>query len=258
MDSVKAVKIPPLGNLIPDGIKPGTMLLVEFDPESQWFSIATTLAANTFRDDRYVGYLAMARPVEDVKQSLSEIGIDVRQTKALERLVVEDWYSATRSGGRLEPHGPEVFERTAEGLRVRSLRIADLSVDWLTTSKSGPRVYDIVDFWPPASLVIVESFSAILRFNDEKPFVEWLESRVNPEERKRKSITLQGIVRGVHSEWLYKRMESTCDGVVDLRVMEREEETSTFLRVRSLKGQPHDSRWHEIEIRSNGEAGFTA
>jgi KaiC/GvpD/RAD55 family RecA-like ATPase len=233
------------------------MLLVEFDPESQWFSIATTLAANTFRDDRYVGYLAMARSVDEVKQSLFDIGIDVNQTKALERLVVEDWYSATRSGGRLESTGAEVFERTRDGLRVRSLRIADLSVDWLKTSKSGPRVYDIVDFWPAGSLVIVESFSSILRFNEEKPFMEWLESRVNPEERRRKSITLQGVVRGIHSDWLYKRMESACDGVVDVRVMERADETKTFLRVRSLKGRPHDARWHEIEVKSNGEAAFT-
>ncbi len=254
---MKAVKIPPLSNLIPDGIKPGTMFLVEFDPESQWFSIATTLAANAFRDDRYVCYLAMARPVEDVRQSLSDIGIDMNLTKTAERLVVEDWYSATRSGGRLEAQGTELFERTADGLRVHSLRISDLSVEWLKTSKSGPRGQDIVDFWPPGSLIIGESSSSILRFNEEKPFVEWLESRVNPEERKRKSITLLGVVRGVHSDWLYKRMESTCDGVVDVRVMERGDETRTFLRIRSLKGQPHDARWHEVEVKSNGESVFS-
>jgi KaiC/GvpD/RAD55 family RecA-like ATPase len=234
------------------------MLLVEFDPDSQWFSIATTLAANTFRDDRFVGYLAMARPVDDVKQSFSDIGIGVNQPRSPERLVVEDWYSATRSGGRLDPQGGEVFERTSDGLRVRSLRVADLSVDWLKSSKSGPRVYDIVDFWPPGSLIVVESFSSILRFNEEKPFIEWLESRVNPEERKRKSITLQGVVRGIHTDWLYKRMESACDGVVDIRVMERADEARTFLRIRSLKGQPHDARWHEVMIKSTGEAAFAA
>ncbi len=71
---------------------------------------------------------------------------------------------------------------------------------------------------------------------------------------KEGGVTLQGFIRGIHSEWLYKRMEAASDGVIDVRVMEREEEAKNFLRVRSLKGQPHDSRWHEIKIKSNGEA----
>ena len=49
-------------------------------------------------------------------------------------------------------------------------------------------------------------------------------------------------------------LESDVDGVIDLRVMERDEEAKNLLRIRSLKGQPHDARWHEIQIKRNGEA----
>ena len=200
----------------------------------------------------------MARSPEDVKRSIAEIGVDITSAEKSGRLVVEDWYSATLTGGRLEPAGTHagLFEPIPGGLRVRSLKVADLSVEWLKTRKVGPQAYDIVDHWPAGSMIIVESFSGMLRFNEEKPFVEWMESRVNPEERRRKSITLQGFVRGIHSDWLYKRMESASDGVIDIRVMERGDETKSLLRVRSLKGQPHDSRWHEIEIKSNGEASL--
>ena len=251
------VKIPLLDELIPIGVKPGTMLLVEFDPESQWLSVATTIAARFYQQDRFVCYLSMARSPEDVKGSLSELGVDIPSAEKSARLVVEDWYSATLAGGRLASatNQGSLFEPIKGGLRVRSLKISDLSVEWLKTSKTGPnKTHDIVDYWPTGSIVVVESLSSILRFNEEKAFVEWMESRVIPEERKGKRITLQGFVRGIHSEWLYKRMESASDGVVEIRVMERDDEAKNFIRLRSLKGQPHDSRWHELEIHSDGGA----
>jgi len=252
------VHIPLLDGMIPGGVKLGTMFLVEFDPDSQWFSVATTIVANYFRMGHHVCYLAMARSAEDVKTCVSGLNVDIAAGETSGRLVVEDWYSATLSSGRLEPVSAQtgLFEPIQGGLRVRSLKVADLSVEWLRSAKTGPQAYDIVDRWPAGSLIVVESFSGILRFNEEKAFVEWMESRVNPEERKRRSITLQGFVRGVHSDWLYKRMEGASDGVIDIRVMERGDEAKNLLRVRSLKGQPHDSRWHEIEIKPTGEAAL--
>ena len=257
MDSSGSVNVPLLTPLIPGGIRPGTMLLVEFDPESQWLSVATTIAARFYEAKHHVGYLAMDRPPEDVKRDLWALGIDVAAAEKAGLLAVEDWYSASLSGGRVGHAEQEsrFFESTESGLRVLSLKVADLSVDWLKSSKSSPHpVYDIVDFWPAGSLVIVESFSSILRFNEEKSFVEWVERRVNPAERKRQSITIQGFVRGIHSDQLYKYMENASDGVIDIRVQERGEETKNVLRVRSLKGRPHDTKWHEIVIKSNGEA----
>ena len=259
LSSPEGVNIPLVAPLIPGGIRPGTMFVVEFDPDSQWFAVAATIAAGFYQEKRHVGYLAMVRSPEDVRDNLSALGVNVSGAEKAGLLAVQDWYSASLSGGRLETanRGSRMFDSVEGRLRVLSLKVADLSVDWLKTSKSTPDpVYDIVDHWPAGSLIIVESFSSILRFNEEKAFVEWIESRVNPAERKRKSITLQGFVRGIHSDQLYKLMENASDGVIDLRVQEKSEGTRNALRVRGLKGRPHDSQWHEIEIRSSGEAAL--
>ncbi len=133
--------------------------------------------------------------------------------------------------------------------RFRSLKVSDLSIQWLKVSKSAR-----TDTEPVGTLGVVESCLALLRFNEEKPFVEWMESRVNPEERRMRRVTLQGFVRGVHSDWLYKRMEYAGDGVIEVKVMEHQDMPRNFLRVKSLKGQPHDSRWHEIDVKPSGEA----
>jgi KaiC/GvpD/RAD55 family RecA-like ATPase len=234
------------------------MFLIEFDPDSQWFSVASTIAVHYLLAKRHVAYLAFASPPYDVEHAFSDLGIDVAAAESSGLLAIEDWYSASLSGGRLEPatiEGP-MFERIDGRMRVRSLKVADLSVEWLKTSKTGPHpAHDIVEFWPAGSLAVSESCSVILRFNEEKAFIEFYESRIRPAERKRKNlITLQGIMRGVHSDWLYSRMENASDGVIDLRVLEREDEVANFLRVRTLRGQPHDSRWHKIEVMKSGEA----
>jgi KaiC/GvpD/RAD55 family RecA-like ATPase len=259
--SPEIVRLPLLDPLIPGGIRPGTMLLVEYDPESQWFAVASTIAARYLAINRHVGYLAMARPSEDFKQRLTSLGVDIAAAGKEGRLAVEDWYSASLTGGRLEPTNSQaaVFEMIKGELKVRSLKVSDLSIEWLKTSKVGPRpAYDVVDYWPVASLIICESLSSVLRFNEEKAYVEFMESRVFPEERRRKSITLQALARGLHTDWLYKRMEGAMDAVIDLQVMEREGEIKNMLRIRSLRDQPHDTRWHELQINSNGEASLVA
>lgn len=72
--------------------------------------------------------------------------------------------------------------------------------------------------------------------------------------RRDKRIEVEAFVRGLHSESFYKRVEVACDGVIDIRVLEQDEVPKNLLRLRTLKGRPHDNHWHEIEIKPNGEA----
>jgi len=76
--------------------------------------------------------------------------------------------------------------------------------------------------------------------------------------RRDKRINLEAFVRGLHSEAFYKRVEATCDGVIDIRLLEEDGILKNVLRVRTLKCQPHDNHWHEIEIKPNGEAFLTS
>lgn len=250
------VSVPLVKQLIPDGVKPGTIFVVEYDPESQWLAVATTIAAHFLLANGRVAYVAMVRSPEDVKYQLEALGVDVAAAQKDNRLLVDDWFSATLTGGRLESAGvqSDFFEPIEGGQRARSLKVADLSIAWLKDAKQGFQPYDVVETWPPGALGIGDSYSEGLRFNEENAFVEWMRTRVLPNERRAKRIHLAGFVLGIHSESIYKRMENACDGVIDIRVMERDEEAKNLLRVRSLKGQPHDSRWHEIEIKPNGEA----
>jgi len=254
MPSDSPVSIPILAALIPDGVKPGTIFLVEFDPESQWVAVAATITAGYLRAGGRVSYTAQLRAPETVRENLLALGVDVAAATSEGRFTVDDWYSATLTGGRLDGGGPSVIDRIEGGARARSLKVADLSVQFLKDMKQDLESGVVGENWLPGAFTVVESDTQLLRFNEEKPYVEWAISRVNPYIRRAKRIYFVGYVRDIHTESFYKRLESDADGVIDLRVMERDEEAKNLLRVRSLKGQPHDARWHEIKIKRNGEA----
>jgi len=234
------------------------MFLVEFDPASQWLTIATSIAAEFLRHGGRVTYVACNRPPEDVRSSLEALGVDVKREFKERRLVIDDWFSAGLSGGRLaSSDGQYGWEPIEGGGRMRSLRVSDLSVEWLKMIKQAFQPDDVAESWPPGALGIHESLSEALRFNEENAFAEWMASRAIPNERRAKRITLHGVATGIHSEPFYRRMENAADGIIEMRVLEREDEVRDCLRVKSLKGQPRDARWHEIGIKSNGEAVLT-
>lgn len=256
MSSADRVNIPLFAQLIPDGVKLGTIFTVEFDPSSQWLAVTTTITAMYLQANRRVSYVSMTRPPEAVKESLAALGVDVLATTKEGRLNIDDWYTATLTGGRIDtqPGKTSLFEPIEGGDRLRSLKVADLSVEWLKTTKYGPQAGDVIESWPPGALAIADSYSEGLRFNEENPYLEWVISRSWPNERRARRIHFAGIARGIHAESFYSRLEGASDGTIDLQVMERGDEAKNLLRVRSLKGQPHDTHWHEIEVKSNGQA----
>jgi len=96
------VSVPLLAQLIHDGVRPGTIFTVEFDPDSQWLAVTTTMAAKYLQLGQRITYVSCTRPPEAVKDSLANLGVDVAAAIREHRLVVDDWYTATLTGGRIE------------------------------------------------------------------------------------------------------------------------------------------------------------
>jgi KaiC/GvpD/RAD55 family RecA-like ATPase len=253
LSSGERVSIPLLAQLIPGGVKPGTIFTVEFDPDSQWLAISTTIAASSLKAEGHVSYASMTGPHEEVKESLVNLGVDIAAAIKERRLVIDDLYTATLTGGRVAEGGSKTNFYEG-GFRAMSLKVADLSVDWLKDMKEGFKPEDVVETWPPGALGLADSFSDFMRFNEENPVLEFLITRNWTNNRRAGRISLVPFARGIHSEAFYKRLEGAGDGVIDVRMVERDGEARSLLRVRNLKRKPHDARWHEIEIKANGEA----
>jgi KaiC/GvpD/RAD55 family RecA-like ATPase len=231
------------------------MILVEFEPEGQWLAVSRTLTALVLAKGLRVLYGTAAQPRDEVLNSLMNLGVEVELNEKAGRLRIDDYHNSTLSLDRDNPGFVAVEDRY---LRVGSAKIADWSIDQLRglrnldggihLSKWGPEQQDV--------LSIVDSFSPLLRFNDERTFLEWIETRELPLNRKLGRINFIGISQRIHSEPFYARLEGAVDGLIEVQARELNGEVKNMLRIRNLKGQPHDSRWHEIKVGSSGETSL--
>jgi KaiC/GvpD/RAD55 family RecA-like ATPase len=60
-------------------------------------------------------------------------------------------------------------------------------------------------------------------------------------------------MRGIHSDWVYRLLEGSVEGVVDFELDESGEETRNIIRFRRMRNVSFDSRWHPLKIGKNFE-----
>lgn len=214
-------------------VPPGSNLLVEFDPSSQWYNASLTVAAGWLNTGGKLTYLLSSRLPENIRSGLTRLGVDVQRLEESDILQIWDGYSATLG---LQSH---------EKYRIESLNVADLRI-WV--SKEFMRR-------PPSPdlMYITENSSVIARFNDEKNWVEYQLTRVFPSVSMTKTMSIRGISVGVHSDSAYKQLEAAVDGVIDLKVEELEGEIHNFARIRKMLNAKFDSRWHKLKVSDSFE-----
>lgn len=153
-------------------------------------------------------------------------------------LALNDWYTVTIGRKPSDEESPP------------SLKVADLSIDWAKGEKD-------ISVWfeqaGPTFLRILDNVSCLARFNDEKAWVEFVITRLIPRATKWNQVTIIGLMRGLHSDWVYKNLEGTVDGVIDFRLEEASGETQDLMRIRSMRSVGFDRKWHQLSIAANSE-----
>jgi len=111
-------RIPLIEDLTKGPIPPGSQILVEFDPASQWYNASLTIAAGWLRTEGSVSYITQSQPPDEVRSRLRPLGIVVKELERQDRLWVTDLYSASIGRKSKEKYAPE------------SLKVADMSL-WI-------------------------------------------------------------------------------------------------------------------------------
>jgi KaiC/GvpD/RAD55 family RecA-like ATPase len=208
---------------------------VEYGAASQWYNASLTMVAEWIKSGGTVSYNAMAQSPSSIRSKLLRLGLDVEQ---LEKL---DWEGLRIMDGHAAAHG----KKSAERLTIDSLKVADLSI---STSQEMKRE----DYGPaPSHLVVTDDESTLSRFNDEKALVEYELTRDFPYMVQYQLINLVGVIDGIHSDYLYRRLEAEVDGVIDFKVEESGGEVVNFIRIRIMRNVGFDSRWHRLKIAEN-------
>ncbi len=102
-----------------------------------------------------------------------------------------DWYTC------------QLGQKSREKYAHDSLKVADLSIQFSRVEMRRSM---------PGALYISDNTSVPARFNDERVYVEYVLTRVIPSYAMNQSIGLRGLLKGVHSEWVYKQLEAAHRG----------------------------------------------
>ncbi len=230
------MRIPLIEELTAGPIPAGSNLLVEYDAASQWYNASLTIAAGWIKTGGIASYASAAQLPDNVRSKLARLGLDVQQLEADGRLEIIDWYTAT------------LGLKSKEKFAIETLKVADLSIMW-TKQQMGKEVRQV-----PECLILMDNLSFLSRFNDKKAWVEFELTRDFPAMVQRKVTGVTGLIRGIHSDWVYKRLEAAVDGVVDFKLDETGERTRTLMRIRNMHNVGFDSKWYPVKVTENFEA----
>ena len=225
-------------DLLTEPLPAGSNLLVEYDAASQWYRASLNIAGEWLRDGGEVGYNVAAQLPDNLRSQLRKLGLNVEEFEAGGKLEIWDWYTAT-----LGQKSKEKFVGSS------TLKVSDLSIEIgreeLKPAMAGETYPEYLRIW--------DNCSVMARFNDDKAWVEFLVTRIFPSGFHSKSTIIVGVIRGIHSEWVYRQLEDAADGVIDFKIDEIGEESRDVFRIRSMRSVPFDRGWHRLKIGENLE-----
>jgi KaiC/GvpD/RAD55 family RecA-like ATPase len=204
--------------------------LVEFDAASLWFNASLTIAARWLNEGGGVTYNDWTQSPDDLRAKLSRFGLQVDVLEREGRLLIWDAHTAT------------LGQKSKERMAPDSLKVADLSL-FVKEAMRGPP--------DPSWLHISDNASTLARFNDDKSWTEFLLTRFYPFIKSGKMTSLSAFARGLHSEWVYRKLEAEADGVIDFKLDESADPPKNLIRIRNLRDVGFDGRWHALKTNEN-------
>jgi len=216
----------------------GSNLLVEYDAASQWYRASLTITREWLKAGGEVGYNVAAQFPNNLRSQLRKLGLNVEELETGGKLEIWDWYTTT-----LGQKSKERFVGSS------TLKVADLSIEIgreeLKPAMAGETYPEYLRIW--------DNCSVMARFNDDKAWVEFILTRIFPSGSHSKSTFIVGVIRGIHSDWVYRQLEDAADGVIDFKIEEIGKETRDVFRIRSMRNVAFDRKWHRLKIGENLE-----
>jgi KaiC/GvpD/RAD55 family RecA-like ATPase len=236
--TLEPLQLPLLNGILPGGIDYGTVLLVEFEPQSCWYDLSLTLGVEALRAAVKTDLHLFQRKPEQVKGMLTRSGLDVPALQQNDLLRILDSYTVQVGIGTPEPPKGDAF-------LTESVRIAN----WSDASK-----HQIIAGIPASEkgrFHLDENISVLARYNKEEEIVDYWRTRAIPRHKERQSIFVNAIALGATTEWFQRQFEAMADGVLDCRSREDGGQVVQEIRVRNLRGRSPDSRWHRVKMEQS-------
>lgn len=223
--SGETTTFPLLGPLLGGPVPDGTSFVVLFDADSQWPTLAAAWIASLAEGRPETMLISTSRPLSRVRGEMRTMGAPIEEWEAKERLVLSDGF--THKTG----------QRSTERVHFASFDPGDVSI----------AAEEAASAWSAGLAYIFENMSDVVAATDERTFLKFYQrwtSRLVALGR----VTIEGFVRGVHSESFVNSVVAGAHSVVELRVEEIDGELKDVLRVRTFRGRRVDTRRHLVRF----------
>jgi hypothetical protein len=250
-----AIHIPILSDILPNGFwfAFGESYLVKFD-SSLWYQISLTVTAQALKAGQKTQYHTYANPPAKVANALLDLGVDSEKLarKELFRPIDDyvrltglpiqavDWHTWGEQGTRSPPlndpaHIDKAIEKTRELLAKGPEEVAKDDKRWLHIDDDASTYYH---YYHPSDVWR-------LMQNSTLPKMRFLEN-----------ATFHSVNVNSWKQSLYATLEDHCDGVIEIRSKEIDDQRESYLRITTINGKPPNTGWRHIQLSSNGEASL--
>ena len=224
-------RIPLIEELTVEPIPPRSQLLVEYDAGSQWYNATLTITAAWLKQGGTLSYNLTLHSPDSLRSRLQKSGLNPAKLEADDKLRIQDYHTAT------------LGRASGERLHTHTIKVNDMTLEWAKIirayEQAGPETH-LLRIW--------DNLSTLGRFNDDKAWVEVVLSRDLLLGEKLGATTIRGIVKGVHEEWVYRRLEDSHDGIIDIKLEDVGKETVDMIRIRGMREVNFDRNWHRLKI----------
>lgn len=241
--------LPILKTVLPRGLGFGRNYLVEFEPHSLWFETSLTLCAQALRKGMKVDYHTFTHVPGDIRSSLEKLGLDLKTLEENDSFRIVDSYTIQTGIGEPEKTGRPFPGYTAD---VSSVNMDDWTKADIKDAGEPVRESDKRRFH------IDDDTSILVQYNGEAKVVSHFRTQTVPFARRREMSSLHSVLRGVYSDSFYAQFESFCDGVIEFKAEDSSQGLVHSMRIRAMRGTPHDSSWKRIRLMDTGEVTVDA
>ena len=236
MEVPRVLDIPFLSELIPGGIEYGSILLVEFEPQSCWYDAAYTMAAQAMGKGLKTDLHIFQHNPKGVRDAIRKFGLDPKSLEETDLLRFIDSYSVQIGVNVADvPKGADAFKTSSVKLE-----------DWARAAAA--QMSAAIPEAEKNRLHIDDNTAVLSRYNREDDLIDYWRTKIIPLYQAREGILVNAVALGVASDWFYKQHESMVDGIIDCTTREEKGVVEHYIRVRTFRGREVDSRWRRVKM----------
>ena len=219
-----------IDHLIPSGIPSPVMLLLMGDPGTAKRELCLDFVSKCLRKERRVVYLALEESPEEIRASLSKIGVDAVRPERSRNLVVIDCYS------------PQIGMVSKEEFSADPNNLSELSIVVSKALPPGKRIQ---------GLFVLDSLDTLIRKRGLTSSLELIRT-LRAKTRMAKFDSIVTLNRQAFPSAILAAAQEDVDGVFEMKVQEEPTGLTRYLRVPKMRGASHHTAWiaYELDFKS--------